>query len=87
MKRYLDHMHQKPTHERRRHAMRVAGILTALVFVGWITTLGVQLGTPSTSSGQAAVAGTDNSSQTATVLNMQTDNQGNQLIVASSTGY
>ena len=88
MNRYLEHMHSKPTHDRRQHAMRVAGILTALVFVGWVTTLGMQLGTGA--AGSATVAGsTDNSAQTAAVITSgyQGSQSGNQLIVSTTTDY
>ena len=86
--KYLDHMHTKPTHERRQHAMRVAGVVTALVFAGWVTTLGMRLGT---GSGDAQVAETSstNSDQTAAVLNSGFDatQGGNQLIVSTTTDY
>ncbi|MEK7109044.1 MAG: hypothetical protein AAB919_01240 [Patescibacteria group bacterium] len=86
MNRYLEHLHRKPTHERRQHAMRVAGVLTALVFVGWVTTLGMQLGTTNNS---AQVAGTDNTGQTAAALQSGYDaaQGGNQLIVSTTTDY
>lgn len=42
-RKYLQHMHRKSTHERRQHAMQVAGVATALVFAVWVTTLGVRL--------------------------------------------
>jgi hypothetical protein len=78
MNRYLDHMHTKPTHERRRHAMRIAGIVTVLVFVGWVTTLGLQLGSSSTNASQTAAAVTSSYDATQT---------SNQLIVSTSTTY
>ncbi|TSC69592.1 MAG: hypothetical protein G01um101456_79 [Parcubacteria group bacterium Gr01-1014_56] len=34
---------ERTPHERRALATRVAGILTALLFVFWVTTLGVRL--------------------------------------------
>ena len=79
MKRYFEHMHGKPAHDRRQHAMRVAGIITALVFVGWVTTLGMRLGT-----GGAQVAGSDTSQTAAAITSLQ---QGNQLIVSTTTDY
>lgn len=39
-------MQNKDPHERRAHALRVAGAVTGLVFVGWVATLGMRLGTP-----------------------------------------
>lgn len=43
MKKYFNHIQSKPPHERRQHAIQVASVFTALVFVVWITTLGVRL--------------------------------------------
>jgi hypothetical protein len=81
MQRYFDHMEQKTPHERRAHATRVAGVITALVFVGWVSTLSLRAG-----GGQSAVAnGGDTSSQTAAAVDTASY-QGNQLIVASTTG-
>jgi hypothetical protein len=86
---YFDHMHQKSTHERRTHAMRVAGVVTALIFAGWITTIGLR----TNSSDQPQVA-QDNSSaaQTAAAITSQADQQQAvggtgtaQLVVATST--
>lgn len=84
MSGYLDHMNSKPAHERRRHAMRVAGIVTAFIFVGWVTTLGLRLGTGGTNSAQ--VAGTDGSSQAAAAVTAAYQG-GNQLIVSTTTAY
>lgn len=44
MRRYLEHMHSREPHERRRHALHVATMVTTLVFVGWLATLGMRLG-------------------------------------------
>ncbi len=44
MRKYIQHMQDTRTpHERRQHAMQIATVLTALLFVGWITTLGVRI--------------------------------------------
>lgn len=58
MKRYFEHMQSKDPHERRQHAMRVAGVLTAVVFVVWVTTLGMRL------NGGTPVVANDNQTQT-----------------------
>ena len=59
MKRYFEHIKSKTPHDRRQHAMKVAGLLTAVAFVVWITTLGVRFaGTYQA----AAAAATDTSS-------------------------
>ena len=78
---YFDHMHKKSPHERRQHAVRVAGVVTALVFAGWVTTLGIQATTGTTG---ATVAGSDNASQAAAAGAAQ-NNFANQLVVATST--
>jgi len=85
MSPYFEHMHSKPTHERRQHAMKVAGIVTALVFVGWVTTFSLQMG--SGSAGSATVAGTDAASQTAAAAQSSGFQTGNQLIVSTTTSY
>lgn len=44
MRQYIEHLrNEKTPHERRAFAMRIAGVLTAMVFVVWITTLGFRL--------------------------------------------
>jgi hypothetical protein len=46
MKKYFEHVMQQETHERRNHAMQISGILTVLLFVGWLATLGWRIMTP-----------------------------------------
>lgn len=73
MKRYIEHIkNTKTPHERRAHAMRMAGGVTALVAVVWLTTLGVRFGTSATDASQAAAAANAGSTD-------------NTLVVASST--
>lgn len=60
IKRYINHVQSKPTHHRRQHAMQVAGILTALAFVVWITTLPMRFG----GTGAVATDGLQNNSVT-----------------------
>ena len=44
MRKYIEHIRNNRTpHERRQHAMQIAGVITAILFVGWITTLGVRI--------------------------------------------
>lgn len=62
MKRYIEHIQTKDPHERRQHALRIAGALTAVVFVGWLGTLGLRLAGGNVASEEAA------SNQTAAVL-------------------
>lgn len=45
MRRYIEHIKQtRAPHERRTHAMQVAGVLTAAVFAVWLGTLSLRLG-------------------------------------------
>jgi len=79
MKAYFDHMSSKPPHERRRHATQMAGMLTALLFVGWLGAWGISAGLGSSST----IANTANS-QTAAAAQAGPQ-QGAQLIVATSS--
>ena len=82
MKRYLDHMKTKSPHERRQHAMQVSAGVVALVFVAWISTIGLRF-----SSTPQSISDTsnDNTSQSATVLNSSPEQ--NTLQVATTTTY
>ncbi len=44
IKRYLNHVRSKQPHHRRQHAAQVAGVLTIVAFVIWITTLPLRFG-------------------------------------------
>ncbi len=45
MKNYIEHIKNTRTpHERRTHALQIAGVLTAAVFVVWLGTLSLRLG-------------------------------------------
>ncbi len=62
MRRYVDHIKSKEPHERRKHAVQLSGGIVALLFVVWLGTFSMRLGTPAES------ADTD-SSQTASAAN------------------
>lgn len=65
MRKYIEHIKNTRTpHERRTHALQAASVITAAIFVVWIGTLGLRLGT-----GGAAVAQDDG---TQTLNNNQT---------------
>ena len=84
MNKYLQHIKQKSPHARRGHAMQIAGCVTALVFVVWLTTLGVRL----TSSGGSTTAENQDAQQTqlAQVASGLPDTTaGNTLEVATTT--
>lgn len=81
MKKYFDTIKAKEPHERRQHAMQIAGVATAMVFAVWITTLGFRL-----SSGQTQLA--EDSTQTSlTAAAAQSYSGQSQLYVASTTGF
>jgi hypothetical protein len=83
MKKYFDHIQSKEPHERRQHAMQIAGVVTAMVFAVWITTLGFRL---SSGNDQVAADGSNQTSLTAAAV--QNGYSGpNQLYVASTTGF
>jgi len=46
MKKYIDRMRNERTpHERRQAALQIATAVTAVLFVGWVATLGVRVAT------------------------------------------
>lgn len=82
MKKYFDHIKTKEPHDRRQHAMQIAGVVTAMVFAVWITTLGFRLTT-----GNAQLAGDDANQTSLTAAAVQNGYSGpNQLYVAPTTG-
>jgi hypothetical protein len=85
--KYAQHMQNKSTHERRQHALKVAGIVTAVLFVGWLATLGMRLsmGTGGTVANSSDTS-SDNSSQLANVVEGASYTSVNSLQVASTTG-
>ncbi len=45
MRNYLEHIKNTRTpHERRTHALQIAGVVTALLFVVWVGTLSIRFG-------------------------------------------
>lgn len=82
MKQYFDHIKSKEPHERRQHAMRIAGAVTAAVFVVWLTTLSLRL------AGGTQVAQDDSAQTDLTAAVSQGTYTGpNTLYVASTTGF
>ncbi len=79
-------MHSKSTHERRQHALKVAGVVTAVLFVGWLATLGARLSMGTGSSVANSNDTSDNSSQLAGVVESASYTSVNSLQVASTTG-
>lgn len=81
MKNYIEHIKNKPPHERRQHAMQMSGIITAVLLLVWITTLGVRF-----ASTPPQTASTDDPSQLAAVAESAAEANGQAtLIVASSS--
>jgi hypothetical protein len=79
MKKYFNHIKSKSPHERRQHAMQIAGILTALMFVVWVSTLGVRF-----ASTPPQTADSGDASQLANVAAAASNGQAT-LIVATTT--
>ena len=81
MKRYIAYMKENHApHERRQHAVRVAGVLTAALFAVWVGTLGVRLSSP------AVVAEDDQTSLSAAAA-ASTQNKGALLEVSTTSVY
>jgi len=57
-KRYVESVKQRPTHERRQHALQMAGAIMIAVFVVWVATIGIRLATvdPLTAEGGDSAA-------------------------------
>jgi len=82
MKRYIEHLkNTRTTHQRRQHAVQVAGALTAALFAVWLGTLGIRLSSPSD------VAQTADSTQTASVAAAVQNNSGPQLQVSTTSVF
>jgi hypothetical protein len=82
MKRYIQELKNRPTHDRRLFALRIAGAVTAIIFVGWIGTLGLRVGNQG--AGDAAL-NNNSSSQTAAAQSGIYGGNQNQLIVSTTT--
>ncbi len=82
MKRYIEYLkNTRTTHQRRQHAVQVAGVLTATLFAVWLGTLGLRLTSP------ADVAQTTDSTQTASVAAAVQNNSGPQLQVSTTSVF
>ena len=78
MKRYLEHIRSKEPHERRAHALRAAGVITALFVMAWLATLPARLNT-----GQISQAQSDQAAAAAAAMYQESPH----LEVASTTMY
>ncbi len=77
---YIDQIKSRPTHERRTHAMQMAGAIIVAIFIVWVATIGIRLATENPATAQSG----DDSSQLANVAS-GADAANATLIVASST--
>jgi hypothetical protein len=81
MKNYIEHIkNTRTTHQRRQHALQVAGGVTAALFLVWIGTLGMRL------ASQDAVAQSPDTSLTAAAA-ASTQNKGAQLQVSTTSVF
>ena len=88
MKRYIEHIQSQPPHYRRQHAARVAGVVTAIVFMGWISSLGVRFATHTkvTDSPVSGAGDASSATQFANVISgISTQNTTNTLEVLDTT--
>lgn len=82
MNRYFDHMHTRSPHERRQHALRVAGVFTALIFAGWVTTFGL-----SNMGDNSQIVQSSDGAQNAAAVVASSPYAQNQLVVATTSDY
>lgn len=80
MKNYLTHIKSKSTHDRRQHAAQLSAGIVAVVFVVWISTIGIRFATnPSDVAGnngnQLANIITGSGEQNATLIIATTSQQ------------
>lgn len=81
MKRYIDYIkNTRSTHQRRQHALQVAGGITAALFVVWIGTLGMRI------ASQDVAAESADTSLTAAAA-ASTQNKGAQLEVSTTSVF
>jgi hypothetical protein len=81
MKNYIKHLKEtRTTHQRRQHALQIAGVVTAALFVVWIGTLGTRL------ASQDVAAQSPDTSLTAAAA-ASTQNKGAQLEVSTTSVY
>ena len=85
MKKYLDYIKSKSPHERRQHAMQLSTGIIAVIFVAWISTIGLRF---ASTPPQTADDGTGSNSGVTQLANVASAGpQQNTLIVATTTTY
>lgn len=86
LKRYIENVQAQPAHYRRQHAAKIATTVTAVVFVGWLASLGVRV-----SSQPQQIATGDAPTQETQLSNaisgLNTQTSGNTLEVSTTTTY
>jgi hypothetical protein len=85
MKKYLEHIHNKPTHMRRTHAMQISLGIVAIVALGWIVALPFRFASLTAAPSGPAVDA--NFAQTASVVNAQDGSNATLIVATSTTGY
>ncbi len=79
MRKYLAHIKSKSPHDRRQHAAQLSAGIVAIVFVVWISTIGLRFAsTPSDTANNG-------SSQLANIVSGVGSQQNATLIVATTT--
>lgn len=54
IKKYIEYIQTRPTHERRAVAMQISGVITAILMVAWVSSIGVRLAQHSSDIAQGA---------------------------------
>ncbi len=86
LKRYIENVQAQPAHYRRQHAIKIATTVTAVVFVGWLASLGVRV---SSQPHQIAVgdAPKQESQLSNAISGMGAQTSSNTLEVSTTTTY
>ncbi len=68
MKRHIEHLRSKPEHVKRRIAFVTSLVVTAIIFVFWVTSLTLQITSDDTDTSGAAVSADTKPDSPASVL-------------------
>ncbi len=86
MRRYIEHIkNNHSTHQRRQHAMRISGVITATLFAVWLGTLGTRIA--SQEEEVAAVPETSNETLSASAAAAVPKNSAPQLQVSTTSVF
>ncbi len=89
MTNYIAHIKSKPPHERRKHALQLSAVITAIVFVGWLASLGIRFSssTEQQADNPDATIQTQLSNVVSGASSYVMGQQANSLVAATSSDY